>query len=368
MGDIIVNTKTGIKSSITYDNLYSINEKGETSLGIFSPLKPKIKGTNLKFITGEVDPSILGILSHPNHLIKLWEEYEAKGFPLEDIAQSLYVLELMQFIESEYRSVSAVTLLAEVIVLLGSINKCKMIAGFSKKVARDKKKILSIVKSRNSDKHNIQKNLEVYKQTYTIHNEYNTASYINKIVPIEFTDDIGQPDFKVIDTEIFIDTKMRLENNKLAYKGPASLHLTNGIVLSLLMKDGFAPLQRTFDEQNSDIAMINLSLSAYGFILSTGLVIDSNFIGVLEAALDMARNKEKVVIFYSSPRGTIHKVFAICFKRSTVDRIGGDLSEIDSELYRLGNEKNFSQFASYVNRLDLGSFEVSDNSLRIRSL
>lgn len=146
---------------------------------------------------------------------------------------------------------------------------------------------------------------------------------------------------------------MRLENDRPAYKDFANVDLTNRTVLSLLMNDGLAPLQRAFDEQNSDIAMINLSLSSYGFILSTGLVVDSNFRRVIEAALRMARIKEKVVAFYSSPRVTIHKVFAICFKRSTVARIGGDLSKVSSELYRLGNEKNFSQFASYVNWLDL---------------
>jgi hypothetical protein len=43
------------------------------------------------------------------------------------------------------------------------------------------------------------------------------------------------------------------------------------------MKESFAPLQRAFDEQNADIAMVNLSLSSYGFMLSTSLIGDSNF-------------------------------------------------------------------------------------------
>lgn len=178
---------------------------------------------------------------------------------------------MMEFISSGHRSLLTVTLLAEVIVLLDSIDKCKMIVGFSEKVKRDQKRLLSIIKSRNSDKHNTQKNLEVYEQTYAIHNEYNTASCINKIAPIEFTSDISRPDFKVKDSEILIDTKLRLENDRPAYKDPANVDLTNGTVLSLLMKDGFVPLQRAFDEQDSDIAMINLSLSSYGFMLSTGL-------------------------------------------------------------------------------------------------
>jgi hypothetical protein len=75
MGDVIIRTKTGIKSSITYDNLFLVDEKGESSLLIFSPLKPKIKGTNLEIVTGEVDPRILDIHPYPHYLIRLWEEY-----------------------------------------------------------------------------------------------------------------------------------------------------------------------------------------------------------------------------------------------------------------------------------------------------
>jgi hypothetical protein len=111
------------------------------------------------------------------------------------------------------------------------------------------------------------------------------------------------------------------------------------------MKDSFAPLQRTFDEQNADIAMVNLSLSSYGFMLSTSLIGDSNFRPMITTALNMVKNKEKAVIFYTLPRGTINGIFVVCFKRSIVDKIGGDLSRLDSKFYRLGSKKNFSEFA-----------------------
>jgi hypothetical protein len=120
--DIIYRTKAGIKSSNTYKDLFSIDENGKYSLRIFSPLKPTIKGSNLEFITGEVDPNILGIHSSPHQIVKLWKQYETWGFPLEDIAP-LYLVELMEFIKSW--EAPSVNLLAEVIVLLESINKCK---------------------------------------------------------------------------------------------------------------------------------------------------------------------------------------------------------------------------------------------------
>ena len=213
----------------------------------------------------------------PHHVIKLWEEFETMGFPLEDIAQSLYQVELIDFIRSWQGP--PVTLLTEVIVILDSINKCKQIRGFDVRLSKDKRKLLDIIESRNKDKHNLQKNIDVYEKIYTIHNEYATASYINEILPIELTDDINKPDFKVIDSGIMIDTKMRLVNDKPVYKDTNDIDITNQAIF-IIDEDGFAPLQRTFDEQNSDIAMVNLCLS-YGFMLSTGLIADLEFLDYL---------------------------------------------------------------------------------------
>ena len=367
MDDIIYRTKTGTKSSNIYNGLFSIDENGKYRLGIFSPLKPTIIASNLKFITGEVDPNILGINSSPYQIIKLWEEYETMGFPLEDIAQSLYVVELMGFIRSW--EAPSVTLLAEVIVLLESINKCKYITGFDKRVSRDKRKLLDIVESRNKDKYNLQKNMDIYQKIYALHNDYTTAKYVNEIVAISLTDDISKPDFKVIDSGILIDTKMRFAVDKPVYEDPTNVDISNKAIFSLLMKDGFAPLERAFDEQNSDIAMVNLSLSSYGFMLSTGLIADSNFRLTMTTALNLVKSKEKAIIFYSLPRGTINGIFAICFKRSIVDEIGGNLSRIDAQFYRLGCKKNFSEFAAYVNGLKQESLKDIDNGgLRLGDL
>ena len=164
-----------------------------------------------------------------------------------------------------------------------------------------------------------------------------------------------------MDSDILIDTKMRLTNDKPAYKDSNDTNLTNKTIFSLLMKDGFGPLQSAFDEQNTDIAMVNLSISSYGFMLSTGLIADTDFRFTMTAALEMAKNKEKVVIFYTLPRGTISGIFAICFKRSIVDKIGEDLSRKDSQFYRLGSKKSFSEFASFVNGLKPDSLNQVDN-------
>jgi hypothetical protein len=77
-----------------------MDDNGKYNLRIFCPLKPITKASNLEFITGEVDPNILDINSSAEQVIKLWERYETMGFPLEDIAQSLYCLELTDFLTS----------------------------------------------------------------------------------------------------------------------------------------------------------------------------------------------------------------------------------------------------------------------------
>ena len=362
--DIVYRTSTGIKSSNTYDGLYSISESG-VHIGIFSPLKPTIKGGNLEFITGQVDPNILGINSSPQLLVRLWERYESMGFPLEDIAQSLYFLELNEFIRS-WRP-HPVTLLAELIVLLDSIDNCKNMPGFDNRISRDKKKLKDSIKVRNKDKRSLPKNSKVYEKVYTIYNEYNTARYLDQVVPLELTDDVGKPDFRTKEG-ILIDAKMRLSNDRPAYEDAKDVRLSNNAIFSLLMKDGFAPLERTFDEQETDIAMVNLSLSPYGFMLSTSLVVDSDFRVSVNTALDLARNNEKAVIFYTFPRGSINGIYGVGFKRSIVDSIGGNLSRIDSDFYRKGNKLCFSDFAAKVNELDPGSLKHLNSGLSVRSL
>jgi hypothetical protein len=289
------------------------------------------------------------------------------GFPLEDIAQSLYCLELTDFLNSWQPP--PVTLLAEIIVMLDSINRCNQIKEFDLRLNKDRRKLAEAIESRIKDRWNVKKNREVYEKIYALHNEYATAAHINEITSIELTDDIDKPDFKVIDSGAMIDTKMRLVNDKPAYKDISETNITNQDIFSLLMKDGFAPLQRVFDKQKADVAMVNLSISSYGFMLSTGLIADSDFKHTLKTALDMVKNKQKAVIFYTLPRGTINDIFALCFKRSIVDKIAGDLSRIDSQLYRLGIKKSFSEFAAYVNELEPESLNNFDNGgLRIRDL
>ena len=121
--------------------------------------------------------------------------------------------------------------------------------------------MLDLVNARNMDKKNIKKNTDIYEKINSMHNEYLTAYYINEIIPIELTDDIGKPDFKVIGQDVWIDTKMRFTNDKSAYIDPNNIDLNNRTIFSLLMRDGFAPLERAFDEQNANIAMVNLSIS-----------------------------------------------------------------------------------------------------------
>jgi hypothetical protein len=59
------------------------------------------------------------------------------------MAQSLYYLELTDFIRSWLPP--PVTLLAEIIVLLDSINKCDKIKGFDVRLSKDKRKLLETV-------------------------------------------------------------------------------------------------------------------------------------------------------------------------------------------------------------------------------
>ncbi|MGH9926449.1 MAG: hypothetical protein ACRD5B_13845 [Nitrososphaeraceae archaeon] len=115
--------------------------------------------------------------------------------------------------------------------------------------------------------------------------------------------------------------------------------------------------------------MVNLSVTSYGVLLSTGLIADSSFGSTMKTALSVVDDKEKAVIFYTLPRGSINGIFAICFRRSVVDEIGGNLSKIDTHFYSLGIKKNFSEFAAFVNKPKPESLKRADsNGIHIRDL
>ena len=69
MYDIINRTNAGIKSSNTYNGLFSVDENGKYWLRILSSLKPIAKGSNLEFVTGEVDCKHFGhsVFSRPDY-------------------------------------------------------------------------------------------------------------------------------------------------------------------------------------------------------------------------------------------------------------------------------------------------------------
>lgn len=64
---------------------------------------------------------------------------------------------------------------------------------------------------------------------------------------------------------------------------------------------------------------------------------------------------------------SINGIYALYFKRSVVDQIGGNLSRIKHQFCRLGIRR-FSEFAAFVNRLrpedlkdmDNGEFHIED--------
>lgn len=101
----------------------------------------------------------------------------------------------------------------------------------------------------------------------------------------------------------------------------------------------------------------------------SSLVEGSDFRFSMRTAFELAKNKEKAVIFYTLPRGSINRIYGVCFKRSVVDKIGGDLSRMDTEFYRTGNKMSFSDFATHINGLDQGLLKHNDrDALRISNL
>jgi hypothetical protein len=227
---------------------------------------------------------------------------------------------------------------------------------FEKKSTETKKKLNNIVKRRNKNKKDFKENLRVYEKLYSLQNEYMIAKIIDEVTPIAFTNDEGIADFEIMSNGILIDAKIRLVNDKPVYIDKGDVTITFKTVFSLLMRDGLSQIENSFDRQNCDIVMVNLSKSSAGFVLGTGFIIDLSFDSTMNLAIEMVKHGEKAVILYSVSRGINYDIFSICFKKDILLEIGKRADKID-KLLSAHNKKTFYEFASYINDLDIGEIK-----------
>lgn len=127
--------------------------------------------------------------------------------------------------------------------------------------------------------------------------------------------------------------------------------LSQPIIVALLCKDMYNPIQRAFDEQKSGIAIVDVSgcYSAFSLAAASSLSrIDFPFNRALDNAVSIANLGKQAVVACAHVAGSRPRLLGLTFDRQTVERIGGFASLLESDL-----KKRKFEGASFYEMLDI---------------
>jgi hypothetical protein len=166
--------------------------------------------------------------------------------------------------------------------------------------------------------------------------------------PLEFRDLHG-PDFMIGGEEIkLLEAKSRFNRTHFGGTSNKSVKLTEKGIFSLLCRDAFPLLERAFGEQNTHIALVNLSHSEYGLMLPAHSYLNEKKFGLkkaLDEALMLSRTGEDVVVLCIESSGGASEHFGLTLPRKTIEAIGSSLGEIENILRKKGKTVDFYDLA-----------------------
>jgi hypothetical protein len=127
-----------------------------------------------------------------------------------------------------------------------------------------------------------------------------------------------------------------------------SVRLNEKGIISLLCRDAFSLLEKAFGEQNTHIALINLSHSEDGLLLAMhSLVNDRKFElkKALHDALTLSSEEKDAAVIYVESSGGITEYFGITLERKIIEDIGQSLDRIESILRKSGKSFDYYDVA-----------------------
>jgi hypothetical protein len=148
------------------------------------------------------------------------------------------------------------------------------------------------------------------------------------------------PDFKLEELGITIEAKSRLNRSYLGDLMNPSIPLDEITCLKLLSKDVFesGSLERAFDDQGTNIAVMNVSHSQFGSLFAAyAYGLDNLNLGLPVAfvkAISMARTNKKVVLLYSEQvsEGQRYSICAIVCDKQRMQDYGSRLDKVAKNL------------------------------------
>lgn len=293
---------------------------------------PIITDDNLiRFPSCTFSTEVHGIIHSPNDLVAIWKKLVKNGFPLYEISSLLNIADEP----------------IEIIRTIDALECCNSIHGIESRSTDLRDKLSTIICKENSKSQEKKENI-LQALTATT-DELRIGYQIVKMgYPLEFRGRKG-PDFKIEDKEIkLLEAKSRFNRKYSGGISDKSVRLNEKGIISLLCRDAFSLLDNAFDNQNTHIALVNLSQSEYGLLLAMHSLLNNRNFELKKAvsdALKLSNEEKEAVVLYVENSGSTTGYFGITLERITIEEIGQSLDNIENKLRKSGKTLDYYDVA-----------------------
>jgi hypothetical protein len=281
----------------------------------------------------------IGCILDSEGILKVWDELETNGFPLLYISRLLVALEIKDREEGNFFLLPVPIHLVKILDL---IQRIKHINGSQERINNLKKELSSL--SENARKGSLEERREANSQIpitiISVSDEFQICCVLRQTYSaLSFSHSPG-PDFSLGEIRIKIEAKSKLNRSHLGSLTDPSISTDKITCLKLLSKDAFesGSLERAFEYQGTDIAVLNMSHSQFGILLAAhAFSLDNKNLGLKEAfekAITLVRSGQKAVLLYSEQvsHEQPYSICAITCDIQKVENYGSRLDKVATEL------------------------------------
>jgi hypothetical protein len=297
-------------------------------------------------------------------IIRYWQHLENEGFPLVHTSSLFVALEFVHWTKKNMASLLPFPM--HIVRMIDAIHCAQSIKGGKQRISHLRAQLCSLItesiKFPNSQATTSKKILEA---VITVTDEFRIAYALRSLnSALTFNKEKG-PDFKLnnINVSIKIEAKSKLNRKYIGevdVNEDLTIHLDESICLRLLSRDAFksGTMDRAFDKQETDIAVINLSHSEFGDLFAAhvyALDIGYEFDAAFREAAKLTREGKKAVILYSEVMSMDkpYRIGAISSDKETVYILGAKLDKKEKEVnIKEGTTNYYFRIIEEARRLD----------------
>ena len=285
----------------------------------------------------------IGCYLDTDDIISYWQQLEKEGFPLVQISSLLVKLDDID--RRKKKMISFLPFPMHIIKMVDAIYCAKFIKGFKQRKNCLKIGLCSLInKSVNSPRMQQNTSNEILMKVITVTDEFRIAYVLQRLKPtLKFNTKQG-PDFYFdgININLTVEAKSRLNRTylgEIGIKEDMAIQLDESICLRLLSRDAFksGTFSKAFEEQKTDIALINMSHSEFGDLFAAFVYIKNKgyeFDVAVNYATKLVKEGKKAVILYSEviSNNKPYRIGAISTDKETVYSLGAKLDKKEKDV------------------------------------